>query len=73
MEKKMKSGRGSFARPFVTVCLLAAALFASTPAHLSAQGTCIDDVTNVTNNCTANDVNIAILFNDIFRIRLQNR
>lgn len=42
---------------------LVIALLASPPAGMAQGGTCIDDVTGRTNNCTANDVRISELRN----------
>ena len=43
--------------------LLPLTLSLNPPATIAANGTCIDDVTGTTNNCTAGDVEISQLFN----------
>jgi hypothetical protein len=50
----------------IPVALLAvmATLSPSPKVAEAQQGTCVDDITGVSNNCTANDVTIALLFND---------
>ena len=62
---RFKSGsRKVWLLPTVAMLVALAVLFAGAETPLAQSGTCIDDVTGVTNVCTANDVRIAILYNE---------